>query len=105
MNEREMVAMTARMDGAASVARRIRKEHLVSDMELIALVNMAQIGLFGICAELLGERGEQAKHEYEQIIATLEVRNVDPGINSLTTIMDCCAAILGQERFQKYLLA
>jgi hypothetical protein len=104
--ERNMIAITARMDGARAVAARIGKGVKLSEMELIALANFARLGLLFVFSQLDGDAGDdahaRAQQHCEELRDTFESKpGQRDGLNHLT---QCCTAMLGGERLGKYVV-
>lgn len=100
--QKKMLAMAAHMDREQAIARDIGKTVGISQMELIALVNFAEIGVMSIFSGIEGEEGEDAERELEEHLDAIRRefgRNDDSGLSRL---MQTTAALL-RGRFQKYL--
>jgi hypothetical protein len=108
--KRKMLAMSAAMEGNAAIVRSIGAPKKVSEMELIVLCNFARIGLLSVFAELEGKAGDAADRELEQLIEAVRETFARKGCSDgrsdgLMRLSQSCAALLGGERFGKYVAA
>jgi hypothetical protein len=104
MNERESIRFTAEMEGNATVVANIGDKKRISEMELICLVNFAEIGLFSLFASIDGQIGEDAHRDLEQRVDAIRktfAKGEADGLNRLST---STAAMLRSERFRRYLV-
>ncbi len=105
MDDHERVAMDAAMEGESAVVKSIGRKVKVSSMELIVLCNFAHAGCLFLCSELDGEVGEQAGAELLDFLNAVRKQFSGGGkVNGLNKLMTSCIAMLGQERFSKYIV-
>jgi hypothetical protein len=100
--DREMIAVTASMEGNATVCANIGRKVTVSEMELICLVNFAAAGLWFLYSQLEDELGEYAERELEKTFETIRRVFASKGQDGLERLSCSLAAILNSERFIKY---
>lgn len=106
MDERKMIAMDAAMEGESTIIRNIGRKVKVSEMELIALCNVARLGCLSAFSALDGEVGERASAEMDCFLTDLQTFfEKDRKGNGVHRIVQSCVAMLGQERFNKYIVA
>ena len=105
MNDRKFVRLTAQMDGNRVVANNIGRKVEVSEMELLALCNFADVGLLTVFSSIEGPVGEDARDELEQTLAAINDQFGDQGQdNGVESLANCCVAILHGARLGKYTL-
>ena len=102
--EKRAVAMSARMDGDAAVARSLGKKVEVSEMELVAICSMANLGCLSIFAALDGDVGAAADAEMEATLAAIREHFLKDEGDGLKKAVQACVAILGQERLGQYVI-
>lgn len=103
MDALKRVAMTARMEGESVVVRNIGKKRKVSEMELVALCNLAEFGLLSAFSELDGESGELAARERDRLKKTIHQAFSVDGCDGFNKLSQACVAILRTPRFEKYI--
>lgn len=104
MNDREFISMTAAMEGDAVVVANIGQKKKVSEMELICLVNFAEIGVMSLFAALDGEEGEAAAKELDQHLDAIRRVFAKRGNDGLNRLSQSITAMLRSERFEKYVV-
>ena len=102
--ERRVRAVAARMDAHAAVARSMGKKVEVSEMELIAICSMANLGTLSVFSALEGDTGETASAEMEATIAAIREHFQKIGYDGLNRAVQACVAILGQDRLARYVI-
>jgi hypothetical protein len=104
-DERKNLALNAHMEGQQVILKSIGTQVKVSQMELICLVNFAEVGLMSLYSALDGEVGEQAEAELEKHLNA--IRKVFSGkggtVDGLNRLSCSTAALLRSPRFRKYL--
>jgi hypothetical protein len=103
--KKQQLRMTAHMDGQAAIARRIGPPVKVSAMELIALANLAELGVLTLFSKLDGEEGEMAAKELEDHIKAIRAAFGGEGVDGLNRLTTTAVAMLRGERIGKYLVA
>lgn len=103
-DDQKMIAITARMEGEQTVVSAIGKKVKVSQMELVCLVNFAEIGLMSVFAGLEGAMGDEASADLNKTLQAIRVafgkNGADDGLSRLS---QSAAALLRSEKFSKYL--
>src|SRR5690348_3590031 len=103
LNKRKLLKITAAMEGQEVIVANIGKKVSLSEMEMICLVNFAEIGLMSIFAALDGKAGEEAEaslnEHMDRIREQFGGENGRDGLNQLAT---SCAAMLRGRRFFQY---
>jgi hypothetical protein len=105
ISDERMVALTAQMEGEAIIVRTIGRKIKVSQMELVALCNFAQLGLLHTFSQLDGEAGAAAATEIddlEEAIRKAFARR--DNADGLARLAQGTVAILGEARLGKYLV-
>jgi hypothetical protein len=104
-DKRKLLAMNARMEGEEVVLSGIGDKIKVSEMELICLVNFAEIGLMSLFANLDGPQGDEAAAELEKHVDGIRREFSKEGSDGLNRLSQSTAALLRGSKFAKYLVA
>lgn len=105
MDKREFIAMTAKMDGNRVIAESTSRKVKVSEMELIVLCNLAQLGLWSLFSCLDGQSGDDAHQEMTKLVdAIRDELGSGEKPDGIRIISTAGAAILAGERLGKYLV-
>lgn len=93
----------ARLDGVRSIAERTGKKVEVSEMELIALCNMANLGLYSMFARMDGKHGDSAAKDLEEMVSAARSHfGQGTSMDGLSKLCETIAALLEGDRFGKY---
>jgi len=106
MDQRKMLVISAQMEGEAVVIRNIGRKVKVSEMELIALCNLAELGCFLAlgreCTEIDAVRQTESRiMEFTETLRRFFGKDNDNGLRRIT---QACCSLLRDERFQKYIV-
>lgn len=106
MDKWEKIAMDAAMEGEAVVVRNIGRTVKVSEMEMIILCNLARLACMD---ELIAVQGESdgaaaAAAMRQEITAAIQDLFRKGEVDGLSRLVQSCVAMLGQDRFAKWLV-
>jgi hypothetical protein len=99
------IALTAAMEGEQVVARNIGSQVTLSEMELIVLVNFAEIGVLSLFSDLEGGAGKDSKQMLQEHLAAIRAEFTSDRADGLDKLNGTCVALLRSERFMKYLVS
>jgi len=105
--ERKMIAVGAHLEGLSVATKHIGKMVEVSEMELTILCNMARLGLVSVLSEALEPEDQvrfAAEAEKEELIRAIHETFTDEKVDGMNRISQGAVALLGSERFEKYIL-
>jgi len=100
MDERELLRVQATLEGHAAIARRIGPKVAVSEMELIALCNLASLGAYAVLSDLDGEEGDLCRAA--GALLREDIEREFAGAGGLDGLVECVVAILGEQRLGQY---
>lgn len=107
MDKRKLIAMDAQMEGEATVVKSIGRMVKLSEMEVIVLCNLAYLCSLEQLAIEIRDSGESAL-DCEAAAArhaeAMRQHFTKDSTNGLHRLVQSCMAMLGQERFMKYLV-
>ncbi|HEV7298711.1 MAG TPA: hypothetical protein VGN72_05040 [Tepidisphaeraceae bacterium] len=101
--KRMQLAMTAAMEGQQTVVANIGAKVEVSQMELVCLVNFAEVGLMSLFSALDGEAGAAAEADLERTLDAIRQEFGKDGADGLNRLSQSTAALLRGEKFAQYL--
>lgn len=105
MTEKEMLRISAAMEGEATMLRHGGHGNIkVSKMELMVLVNAAELGALSMFAQLDGEVGERASAELEGFMGTIRRVLGNGDKNGLERLVKSVVAMTRSGRFSRFLL-
>ncbi len=102
MDDRNRVAITAKMEGECVGLKQGTKVK-VSELELLTLCNLAEIGLMSMFAQLEGDTGESARADLERGIDIIRRTFAKDGKSGLASLMKSGAALLRSDRFMRFI--
>ena len=103
MDEREMLALTAHMEGESVVVKNIGQKVKVSQMELICLCRFAKLGLLEVFSHLEGESGYLAAEAIDQLTEAIRKRFANErNRDGMARLSQSCVAILSEDRLGQY---
>jgi hypothetical protein len=105
MTEKDMLRMTAAMEGEQTVLARIGNKVKLSEMELICLVNFAEVGVLSTFCSMDGEEADLAERELEKHINAIRKEfSRDQDASGLPRLLQSTIAIIQSDRIRKYLV-
>ncbi len=102
--KKKFLALNARMEGEAVIVSSIGKQVRLSEMELICLVNLAEMGVLAVFAQLDGPEGDDAARQMNDLaVAIRRAFSKNDKDDGLVRLMTSTSALIRGERFLKYL--
>ena len=100
-HDKKMARMTAAMGGEEVIVANIGKKVKLSQMELICLVNFAEVGLMSVFSSLEGKNGEEAEASLDEHIERIRKEFGKDGRDGLNRLATSTAALL-RGKFASY---
>lgn len=100
---KKMLRMTAEMEGLAAIVKGIGEEISLSQMELICLVNFAEVGVMSMFAEMDGPSGDDAAKRLALHLDRIREEFGKDGRDGLMRLLTSTVAMLRGRRFSRYL--
>lgn len=100
---RKRLRMDAEMEGQATIVKNIGKQVSLSQMELVCLVNFAEIGVMSLFAAIDGPTGEDADRELNAYLDRVREAFSKDGSDGLIRLQTSTCAMLRSPKFHNYI--
>lgn len=102
-DRKKYLRITAQMEGQSVIVGGIGKKIELSEMEIICLVNLAQLGILSVFAQLDGTNGEEAVEELNDHLDVIrKVFSRGDNGDGLDRLMHSTLALITVGRLAKY---